>query len=91
MEEVGEVEPVRCLRTTLEPVRACFPLRVVPGQLTLCFPSELYVGNLPFRVRWQDLKDLMRKCGTVLRADVALTPHDGRSRGFGVVLFARYG
>lgn len=52
--------------------------------------AELYVGNLPFRVRWQDLKDLFRKCGTVLRADVALTPHDGRSRGFGVVLFARY-
>jgi alkylhydroperoxidase family enzyme len=57
-------------------------------------------------------KDLMRKCGTVLRvssnaelielspanscapcvsphqADVALTPADGRSRGFGVVLFS---
>lgn len=29
--------------------------------------------QLPFRVRWQDLKDLFRKCGTVLRADVALT------------------
>ncbi|KAI5480433.1 RNA-binding domain-containing protein [Pseudohyphozyma bogoriensis] len=31
----------------------------------------------------------MRKCGQVLRADVALTPIDGRSRGFGVVLFAK--
>lgn len=30
----------------------------------------------------------MRKCGTVLRVDVALTP-EGRSRGFGVVLFGR--
>ncbi|GAA5884087.1 hypothetical protein JCM16303_005910 [Sporobolomyces ruberrimus] len=51
--------------------------------------TQLFVSNLPFRVRWQDLKDLMRKCGTVLRADVALSPTDGRSRGFGVVLFAR--
>ncbi|ORY92425.1 hypothetical protein BCR35DRAFT_827 [Leucosporidium creatinivorum] len=51
--------------------------------------TQLFVSNLPFRVRWQDLKDLMRKCGTVLRADVALTPSDGRSRGFGVVLFSR--
>ncbi|KAM0787458.1 hypothetical protein ACM66B_003536 [Microbotryomycetes sp. NB124-2] len=52
--------------------------------------TQLSVSNLPFRVRWQDLKDLMRKCGTVLRADVALSPVDGRSRGFGVVLFARH-
>ncbi|GAA5990962.1 hypothetical protein JCM10908_000099 [Rhodotorula pacifica] len=51
--------------------------------------TQLFVSNLPFRVRWQDLKDLMRKCGTVLRADVALNPADGRSRGFGVVLFAK--
>ncbi|GAA5903860.1 hypothetical protein JCM8208_006599 [Rhodotorula glutinis] len=51
--------------------------------------TQLFVSNLPFRARWQDLKDLMRKCGTVLRADVALNPTDGRSRGFGVVLFAK--
>ncbi|KEI39919.1 uncharacterized protein L969DRAFT_16591 [Mixia osmundae IAM 14324] len=49
--------------------------------------TQLFVGNLPFRVRWQDLKDLFRKCGTVLRADVALTV-DNRSKGFGSVLFA---
>ncbi|SCV67790.1 BQ2448_5401 [Microbotryum intermedium] len=51
--------------------------------------TQLFVSNLPFKVRWQDLKDLCRKVGTVLRADVALSPTDGRSRGFGVVLFAR--
>ena len=32
-------------------------------------------------------QDLFRKCGTVLRADVALTP-DNRSKGYGTVLFA---
>ena len=42
-------------------------------------------GQLPYRVRWQDLKDLFRKAGTVLRADVSLGP-DNRSRGYGTVL-----
>ncbi|PCH35081.1 hypothetical protein WOLCODRAFT_79739 [Wolfiporia cocos MD-104 SS10] len=49
---------------------------------------QLFVGNLPYRVRWQDLKDLFRRAGAVLRADVALGP-DGRSRGHGTVLMAR--
>jgi RNA recognition motif-containing protein len=38
-------------------------------------------------VRWQDLKDLFRKAGTVLRADVSLGP-DNRSRGYGTVLLS---
>ncbi|ORY27376.1 hypothetical protein BCR39DRAFT_560102 [Naematelia encephala] len=46
---------------------------------------NLFIGNLPYRVRWQDLKDLFRKAGTVLRADVSLGP-DNRSRGYGTVL-----
>jgi len=49
--------------------------------------TQLFVGNLPYRVRWQDLKDLFRKAGTVLRADVSLGP-DNRSRGYGTVLMA---
>jgi RNA recognition motif-containing protein len=48
--------------------------------------TQLFVGNLPYRIRWQDLKDLFRKCGTVLRADVALTA-ENRSKGFGTVLY----
>ncbi|KAF7344450.1 Telomere maintenance protein [Mycena sanguinolenta] len=49
--------------------------------------TQLFVANLPYRVRWQDLKDLFRRAGTVLHADVALGP-DGRSRGFGTMVFA---
>ncbi|GAN01676.1 RNA-binding domain-containing protein [Mucor ambiguus] len=49
---------------------------------------QLFIGNLPFRVRWQDIKDLFRKAGPVLRADVALNHHDNRSKGHGTVLFA---
>ncbi|KXN89361.1 hypothetical protein AN958_05860 [Leucoagaricus sp. SymC.cos] len=48
---------------------------------------NLFVGNLPFHCQWQDLKDLFRQAGTIIRADVALGP-DGRSRGFGTVVFA---
>lgn len=49
--------------------------------------TQLRVRNLPYNVRWQDLKDLFRRAGTVLRADVHLTP-ENRSRGMGSVLFA---
>lgn len=58
------------------------------GPLSAADPrTQLHVSNLPYRVRWQDLKDLFRKAGTVLRADVSLTP-DNRSRGFGTVLMS---
>ena len=43
--------------------------------------------QLPFHCQWQELKDLFRTAGQIVRADVALGP-DGRSRGFGTVLFA---
>jgi len=49
--------------------------------------GDSFLPQLPYRVRWQDLKDLFRKAGTVLRADVSLGP-DNRSRGYGTVLLA---
>ncbi|ORX92848.1 hypothetical protein K493DRAFT_316348 [Basidiobolus meristosporus CBS 931.73] len=48
---------------------------------------QIFVSNLPFQCRWQNLKDLFRSAGTVLRADIAVA-FDGKSRGFGTVLFA---
>ncbi|KAG0269315.1 hypothetical protein DFQ27_003999 [Actinomortierella ambigua] len=48
---------------------------------------QVFVGNLPFPCQWQDLKDLFRKAGNIIRADVVLD-FNGRSRGFGSVLFA---
>ncbi|KAJ3150285.1 hypothetical protein HDU86_006676 [Geranomyces michiganensis] len=48
---------------------------------------QLFVGNLPFTVQWQELKDLFREVGGVLRADVAVDA-SGRSRGYGQVLMA---
>ncbi|GMM29266.1 single-stranded telomeric DNA-binding/mRNA-binding protein [Martiniozyma asiatica (nom. inval.)] len=48
---------------------------------------EVFVGNLPFSLRWQDLKDMFRECGDILRADVRENA-GGRSRGYGTVVFA---
>ncbi len=45
---------------------------------------QLYVGNLPFSVHWQELKDMFRHVGNVVRAEVQLD-NSGRSRGFGQV------
>ena len=49
--------------------------------------TQLHVRNLPYSVRWQDVKDLFRRAGTVLRVDVHLTA-DNRSCGTGTVLLA---
>jgi RNA recognition motif-containing protein len=43
--------------------------------------------QLPFHCQWQDIKDLFRGAGKVIRADVAQEP-GGKSRGFGIVQFA---
>ncbi|ORY79498.1 hypothetical protein BCR37DRAFT_340341, partial [Protomyces lactucae-debilis] len=48
---------------------------------------KVYVGNLPYDIRWGQLKDFMRSAGEVIHADV-LTGRDGRSKGCGVVEFA---
>jgi RNA recognition motif-containing protein len=49
--------------------------------------TQIVVHGLPFRMAWQDLKDLCRAAGTVVRADVMTNP-DGTSKGYGVVAFA---
>jgi RNA recognition motif-containing protein len=75
------------LSKTQEP--SCSLETYVPA-CTLKVPPSLirsFLFKLPFRVRWQDLKDLFRKAGTVLRTDVSLGP-DNRSRGYGTVLLA---
>ncbi|KAJ3288061.1 hypothetical protein HK104_008346 [Borealophlyctis nickersoniae] len=61
-----------------------------PGRLT-SRPTDsvgrtIYVGNLPYIVAWQDLKDLFRQAGNVIRADVLEGP-DKRSKGSGTVVF----
>jgi len=51
-------------------------------------PDQMvYVGNLPFKAEWQELKDHMKQVGTVEFVKV-LTKEDGRSRGVGCVRYA---
>lgn len=47
---------------------------------------SLYLQQLAYTVSWQDLKDLFRGAGNVVRSDINLGP-DGRSKGSGVILF----
>ena len=49
--------------------------------------ARVFVGNLPYEVSWQDLKDHFKQCGYITRADVMENP-DGRSKGVGVVEFS---
>jgi len=48
---------------------------------------RVYVGNIPWDVAWQDLKDHMRAAGEVLYAEVLKNP-DGRSKGCGIVEYS---
>jgi RNA recognition motif-containing protein len=47
--------------------------------------SNLYVGNLPFEVREEELEELFAAQGEVVSAKVILDRETGRSRGFGFV------
>lgn len=48
---------------------------------------KIYVGNLPWRIRDQDLADLFAQIGTVVSAQVIVDRHSQRSKGFGFVEF----
>merc|ERR1719447_848501 len=47
---------------------------------------RVFVRNLPFSLRWQDLKDKFRDAGHVTRVDIKQND-DGRSKGCGTVTF----
>ncbi|KAJ3075565.1 hypothetical protein HDU98_007675 [Podochytrium sp. JEL0797] len=49
-------------------------------------PAGVFVSNLPYIVAWQDMKDLFRQAGNVVRADIHMGP-DQRSKGTGIVGF----
>lgn len=47
---------------------------------------RLYIGNLSWDVRWQDLKDYFATAGRVVRADVE--EENGKSKGWGIVEYS---
>merc|ERR1719321_2521744 len=52
--------------------------------------TMVYVGNLPYKVRWQELKDHMKQAGTVEFCTVLTQDGTewGRSKGVGCVRYA---
>jgi len=48
--------------------------------------TSIYVGNLPWEISWQDLKDLCNEFGEVAFVDVPVD-FQGRSKGYGLVRF----
>lgn len=49
--------------------------------------KKLYVGNLPWTINSQGLKDLFTEFGEVVEATVISDKFSGRSKGFGFVTF----
>lgn len=47
--------------------------------------KKLYVGNLPYSYRDNDLNDLFADYGTVASASIIMDRASGRSKGFGFV------
>lgn len=50
--------------------------------------KNLYVGNLPFSITEQELRDEFSKHGTVSRVQIIIDRETGRSRGFGFIEMA---
>jgi cold-inducible RNA-binding protein len=48
---------------------------------------KLYIGNLPFHARDEELRDLFASYGALGTATVIIDNQSGRSRGFGFVEF----
>lgn len=46
---------------------------------------RLYVGNLPYTTRDEDLEQAFSAHGSVVNAKVMIEKHTGRSKGFGFV------
>ncbi len=46
---------------------------------------DIYVGNLPYELTEQDLKDLFAEFGSVSSARVITDKYTGRAKGFGFV------
>jgi RNA recognition motif-containing protein len=50
---------------------------------------KVFVGNLPFSVGYEELKELFSPFGEITDSTVVVNKFSGRSRGFGFVTFAK--
>ncbi len=68
-----------------------FPVGAAKPFEDFCMNQRLYVGNLPFGVGDEDLKQAFGQFGEVVSARVITDRETGRSRGFGFVELASGG
>lgn len=61
--------------------------RLEAQQLRMLRPTTVYVGNLEDDISWRELRDLFRRVGWVLHADVLHRPGSSESEGVGLVTF----
>ena len=47
--------------------------------------TKLYIGNLPFKVREEDLQTLFQQAGAVESVSIIRDKFSGQSRGFGFI------
>ncbi|KAH6561162.1 hypothetical protein BASA62_010023 [Batrachochytrium salamandrivorans] len=57
------------------------------GAVDAASGTQVVVGNLPFHMRWQDLKDIFRCVAEPQIANVRIDPETGQSKGIGTVRF----
>jgi cold-inducible RNA-binding protein len=50
-------------------------------------PKKLFVGNLPFKLKTQELQQMFEEFGSVQDAVIITDRESGRSKGFGFVTF----
>lgn len=50
--------------------------------------TKIYVGNLPFSIKDDDLKKLFEEFGEIAEVIVIIDKFSGRSKGFGFVTFS---
>lgn len=50
--------------------------------------NKVYVGNLPFRVTPQEVRDLFASCGEIVDVFLVKDRATGKMKGFGFVSFA---
>jgi RNA recognition motif-containing protein len=47
--------------------------------------KKIYIGNLPWAMNDDELKEAFKEYGNVITANIVTDKHTGRSRGFGFI------
>ena len=71
---------------TIQEINSMLAMYVVIYRSSCISVTSGSVSQLPYQAGWQDLKDLFRSAGNIVRADINIGI-DGRPKGSGTVIF----